>query len=210
MELRLSDRHIVALNVLLGLILAYFGVAAARDVVALTRTTVNSPVQSRRARVAKEVAADQSRAAYQAIVDRDIFNLVPPPAAPAPVVVEDLHLTLVGVSQASKGKPYAIVADERGEQAVYRVGEIIPDSGKLLEVDKDRAIVEHGGKQVVLEFPKEALNDGSQGFEDSQPGVQPGGTLLNGALYRRREFSGSDAAAHSHGRMGRRFSAHRE
>jgi type II secretory pathway component PulC len=163
-ELRLSDRHIVALNVLLLTVLAYFAVVAGKDLLALRSSVVDAPLLSRRGRIANSSPANQSRAAYQAIVDRDIFNLVPPLAPPPQVVAGDLHITLVGVSQASKGKPFAIVADEQGEQSVYRVGEIIHDSGKLLEVDKDRAIVEHGGKQVVLELPKDDMGDSSQGF----------------------------------------------
>src|ERR1700691_2014297 len=164
MELRLSDRHIVALNVLLVTVLGYFAILAGKDVLALRSSAAGGPVLSRRGRIANSSPANQSRAAYQAIVERDIFNLVQPPTPPPQVVVENLHITLVGVSQASKGKPFAIVADEQGEQSVYRVGEIIPDSGKLLEVDKDRAILEHGGKQIVLELPKDDMGESSQGF----------------------------------------------
>jgi hypothetical protein len=61
-------------------------------------------------------------------------------------------------------KAFAIVSDEHGEQSVYQVGEIIPDSGKLLEVDKYRAILELGGNKVVLELPKEDRGDSFQGF----------------------------------------------
>ena len=159
MELNLSDRHIMAVNVLLFAVLAYFATLAAKDIVGLRRAPAEAPVARVRAKVMRDSSANLPRKAYQAIVERDIFNLVPPPAPPPSVVVEDLHLTLVGVSQATRGKPYAIVEDQTGEQSVYRVGESIPGSGKLLEVTKDRAIVEHGGKHVALELPKNELND---------------------------------------------------
>jgi type II secretory pathway component PulC len=159
MELRLSDRHIIALNVLLVTILAYFAALALNDLVMLRHASVELPAMHvRDART--DDAANKPRAAYQMIVERDIFNLEPPPSAPAPVVHEDLHLTLVGVSQMTKGKPYAIVADAQGEQSVYRVGEVIPGAGKLLDVGKDQATVLHDGKQVVLEIPKEELEGG--------------------------------------------------
>jgi type II secretory pathway component PulC len=163
MELHLSDRHLMALNVLLVAVLVYFAALAVNDVVVLRRAPAEAPVPRTRGRVADD-ASHRPRAAYQAIVERDIFNLVPPPAAAPQVVVEDLHLTLIGVSQTTKGKPYAIVADRRGEQAVYRVGETIPGSGKLLEVGKDRAIVEHGGKHVVIELPNDDMNSARGGF----------------------------------------------
>lgn len=134
MELHLSDRYILALNFLLVTVLAYFGFLAAKDLLSLRGATIEAPAQQRRHQAADDSAAKRPRAAYQAIVERDIFNLVPPPPPPAPIVVEDLHVALVGVSQATKGRPYAIIADARGDQGVYRVGEMIPDSGKLLEV----------------------------------------------------------------------------
>ena len=73
-------------------------------------------------------------------------------------MIEDLHLTLIGVSRMSKGKPFAIIQDQRGEQAVYQVGETIPDSGKLLEVETDRAVVEHDGRKVIVELPQDEIS----------------------------------------------------
>jgi type II secretory pathway component PulC len=166
MELRLTDRHIMAVNVLLVGVLAYFAVLAVNDVVAFRGAPIAAPILHTQSKVADDFTANRTRAAYQAIVERDIFNLEPPPPPPAaPVVVEDLHLTLIGVTETSKGKPYAIFADRTGEQSVYRVGEIIPGSGKLLEVTKDRAIVEHGGKHVALELPKDNMSGDDSGDE---------------------------------------------
>jgi len=158
MELKLSDRYIMALNVLLFAVLAYFAVLSVNDVLAYWRAPAEAAAPHAGSKVADDSSGDRTRAAYQAIVERDIFNLAPPPTAAPQVVVEDLHLTLIGVSQTTKGKPYAIIADRSGQQSVYRVGEMIPNCGKLLEVGKDRAIVEHGGKQVALELPKEDMN----------------------------------------------------
>ncbi len=171
MEFRLSDRHVIALNMLLITGLAYFAALSLNDVVGLGRAPAEAPMLGARSRVIDDASAKRPRAAYQAIVDRDIFNLEPPPAPASEVVVEDLHLTLIGVTQTSKGKPYAIIADASGAQSVYRVGEAIPGSGKLIEVGKDRAIVEHGGKQVVLELPKDDLNHPG-GFASNEPPAQ--------------------------------------
>jgi len=160
MEFRLADRHIIALNVLLVTILAYFAALALNDVVMLRHAPIELPAMHVRGS-RHDDGATKPRAAYQQIVERDIFNLEAPPAAPPPVVKEDIHLTLVGVSQLTQGKPYAIVADAQGEQSVYRVGEVIPGAGKLLDVGKDQATVLHDGKQVVLEIPKEDLEGGA-------------------------------------------------
>jgi len=143
----------MALNALLVAVLIYFAALAVNDVVGLHRGTEDAPAPRVHGKVARDLSANRPRAAYQAIVERDIFNLVPPPPPPAQVVVEDLHLTLIGVTQTTKGKPYAIIANQLGEQSVYQVGEEIPDSGKLIKVEKTRAIIEHDGKQVAIELP---------------------------------------------------------
>ena len=161
MELNLSDRHIVALNLLLVVVLSYFAALAVNDVIRLRRGTSDAPARLVEVKLTDDSSANRSRAAYQAIVERDIFNLVPPPAPAPEVVIEDLHLTLIGVSQTTSGKPFAIVADPTGQQSVYQVGETIPGAGKLLEVGKDRAVIEHGGKQVAIELPKDDMNGGT-------------------------------------------------
>ena len=153
MEFNLSERHIMGLNALLVVILAYFATLSVKDVLAL-RAAAPPPVAVRSTKIV-DAPTNLPRSSYQTIVDRDIFNLVPPPAPVAPLVVEELHLTLIGISQTSKGQPYAIVQDPTGEQSVYRVGEVIPDAGKLLEVDKDHAVVEHGGQRVAIDLPND-------------------------------------------------------
>jgi type II secretory pathway component PulC len=193
MAINLSDRYIMALNVLLFAVLAYFAVLSVNDVLAYWRTPAAVGVAHVADKPADESFANRQRAAYQAIVERDIFNLVPPPAEAPRVAIEELHLTLIGVSQSSKGKPFAIIADRTGVQSVYRVGEMIPNSGKLVGVEKDRALVEHGGKQVALDLPKEDMSgppssglnayagdeaepnaddSGEQGAERVNPGLQ--------------------------------------
>ncbi len=155
MELQFTERHILALNALLAAVLIYFAALSVNDVVGAYRGTDDAPVHHARAKVAQNAFANRSRAAYQAIVERDIFNLEPPPAPPPQVVEEDLHLTLIGVTQTTKGKPYAIIANQLGEQSVYQVGEEIPDSGKLAKVEKARVLIDHNGKEVALELPKD-------------------------------------------------------
>jgi type II secretory pathway component PulC len=167
MSNRLSERQIMALNYLLITILAYFAALAANDILVARSRSDGFVVHS--VSRAVEPAPSHSRSDYQAIVDRDIFNLTPVVVAAPPPVIEDLHLTLIGVSRMSKGQPFAIIEDQRGVQAVYRVGETIPDSGKLIAVEKDRAVVEHDGQNVVIQLPKDELT--------SAPGLRRLGTV---------------------------------
>jgi hypothetical protein len=65
---------------------------------------------------------------------------VPPPAA-APIENDALAVKLTGTSQQSTGKPFAIIEDREGVQALYQVGQMIPDAGRLLDVARESAVI---------------------------------------------------------------------
>lgn len=183
MNNRLSERHIMVLNYLLITVLAYFAALAANDIVS-GHSRTSEDFFARTVSRAVDQIPNHSRTDYQAIVERDIFNLTPPPVVAPPPVIEDLHLSLIGISRMSKGKPFAIIQDQRGEQAIYRVGETIPNSGKLIAVESDRAIVEHDGRKVTVALPTDGISgppglrrlempeqveDSDQGGENADP-----------------------------------------
>ena len=172
MEIRLTERHIVALNFLLVAVLAYFAARTVNDIIAMrmTPTPVAAPHAARR--IVDDGAINRPRVAYQEIINRDIFNIPPPPQAVGPVVEKiDLQLDLIGVSTASAGKsPYAIIANRRGEQGVFRLGQQVGDAGKLVEVDKDRVLIDHKGKRIALELPENEL---PSGVEAAVPELPP-------------------------------------
>jgi general secretion pathway protein C len=159
MEIRLTERHIVALNFLLIAVLAYFAALSVNDIVAMRLTPARAPVPQFVARSADNGTSNRPRVAYQEIVNRDIFNIAPLPQEHVEVVEKvDLHLDLIGVSIATAGRPpYAIISDRIGQQNVYRLGETIPSAGKLVEVEVDRVFIDHNGKRVVLNLPKNEL-----------------------------------------------------
>jgi type II secretion system protein C len=75
------------------------------------------------------------------------------------VVVEDLHLKLLGTSLLSKSKPYAIIEDQSGNQSLYQVGEDIPDAGRLVSVERTRAIIDRGGQRVAIDIPTSNISE---------------------------------------------------
>jgi general secretion pathway protein C len=151
MELRFTQRHVVALNILLIAGVVYFAARCVNDFVLRRMTVDTAPVATTAA--PKSFSGAKTRNYYDAIVKRDVFNLVPQEIGPAPVVVEDLHLKLLGTSLISKSKPYAIVEDQQGNQSLYQVGEDIPDAGRLVSVERTRAIIDRGGTRVAIEIP---------------------------------------------------------
>ena len=172
MDTRLNERHIIALNFLLVVVLAYFAALTVNDLVRMRLTPVDDALPRIAERPPVSNVDHRPRGAYQEIVSRDIFNLAPLPQPRVHIAEKlDLHLDLIGVSIASAGKPpYAILSSRSGEQNVYSLGETIPDAGKLVEIDPDHVLIDHQGKRVALYLPK---NDLPGPVEAAQPEEPP-------------------------------------
>jgi general secretion pathway protein C len=152
MQLRFSQVHVTILNFVLVAALAIVAAMSVRDIIA--RRVANEPDAPAAAMLAPRTANGiRTRAYYDAIVRRDIFNEAPQDTGPAPVVEADLNLKLIGTSQLSKSQPYAIIEDPAGNESLYQVGDDIPDAGKLVSVETNRAIIDRGGKRVAIEIP---------------------------------------------------------
>jgi len=153
MHFRLSERYIAALNFVLIAAIAYFAALSADDLIA--RKLAAGAALEPPSRVARrEVAANLSRASYSAIVDRDVFNSVKQ-AAPEPVapVAVNLHVKLLGTSELTSAKPFAIIEDEQNhQQSLYRLGDEIPDAGTLVAVERTRVLINHDGELRSLEI----------------------------------------------------------
>lgn len=157
MRFWLSERFIPALNFILIAAIAYFAALSADDLI--VRGLTVAPSIEPPARAARRESADNlSRASYSAIVDRDVFNAVKQAApAPAAPVAVDLHIKLLGTSELSSAKPFAVIEDERDhQQSLYRLGDEIPDAGILVSVEKKRVLINHDGELKALEISDDA------------------------------------------------------
>jgi general secretion pathway protein C len=163
MGLNLSARYFTALNLLLMVGIAYFAALSANDVIK-GRLVGSVTIKPLPAPAALAPEPTYPRSHYDQIVNRDIFN-APAEEAAAPVVSEDLHLKLLGTSIQTAQQPWAIIEDERNaKQALYQLGDDIPDAGKLVAVERTKVFIERQGKRVALEIP-----------EDQMPAVPPSG-----------------------------------
>ncbi len=174
MTLRFSERYVMAVNLLLIAVLAYFLALSVNDII-LGRVAGGAP-----ARLAALAGAEPSapvvypRAFYEAIAKRDIFNLVPMAEVPAETAT-NLHIRLLGTSTLTLSKPFIIVEDDNNhEQSLYRMGDEIPDAGKLVGVYKNDAILLRQGRRIKLEMPS-AQNTAPT--EMPRPFGLPGGPL---------------------------------
>jgi general secretion pathway protein C len=152
MNIRFTQVHLTIANFVLVGALAIVLAMCVRDVI--EHSVSNEPdVPAVSLAAPKAAGGVRTRAYYDAIVKRDIFNEVPQESGPAPVVEEDLNLKLIGTSLQSKSKPYAIIEDEANTESLYQVGEDIPNAGKLVSVETNRAIIDRDGHRVAIEIP---------------------------------------------------------
>jgi type II secretion system protein C len=177
MQLRFSQIHVTILNFVLIAVLAIVSAMCVRDII--VRNVSSEPDAPVSMSVRNAVAGVRTRPYYDQIVKRDIFNETPQVSAPAPPVEEDLHLKLIGTSMLSKSKPYAIIEDPTGNESLYQVGEDIPDAGKLVSVEVNRAIIDRGSHRVAIEIPSSDMPE----VPSSQLGV-PGVPAFRGPLLR--------------------------
>jgi type II secretion system protein C len=156
MQLRFSQIHVTILNFVLVAVLALVSAMTVRDFIA--RRVADEPdTASNMASTRRAMTVAKTRTYYDAIVKRDIFNETPQETGPAPVVEANLTIKLIGTSLLSKSKPYAIVEDSAGNESLYQVGEDIPDAGKLVSVEVNRAIIDRNGHRVAIEIPTSDL-----------------------------------------------------
>ena len=155
MNFAVNELHITILNLLLvGLLAIFLGLSIedaykfhlAKDV--LPSISERSPMAGERPEFIK-----RPRIFYNAITDRDIFNLAPPPETAA--VSEKLDIRLLGTSFVTSGQPFVVVENQQGQQALYRKGDQIPGVGQVLEIQQDRAILMHNGHRVAIEIPRD-------------------------------------------------------
>jgi len=157
MQIRLSDRYVAALNFALIAAIAYFAALSADDLIARGLTAgagFQAPVRTAR----HVIAANLSRASYSVIVERDVFNSIkeaPAPSAAPPAT--NLHVKLLGTSEITAAKPFAIMEDTNNhQQALYRLGDEIPDAGTLVAVERKRVLINHEGQVKSLAIFEEA------------------------------------------------------
>src|SRR5579863_6609846 len=146
MTFNLPERYLFAINLLLAALVIPW--CAARTVSAMIKlhyaaNVVTQPLEVSVSGAPVNLDASLPRAAYNVINQRDVFNLAPATATVAPVEDEDLKITLLGTSHLTGGTPdFAIIEDEDGGQQLYRLGETIPSVGRLVQIGKNRAIIE--------------------------------------------------------------------
>ena len=97
-----------------------------------------------------------------------LFGEIAPEAEPVKAVVPvdapdtRLKLSLHGTfSSTDKDLARAIIADERGDEEMYAVGDMLPGNAELSEIQADKVILLRGGRYEVLRLPRDSIAGGS-------------------------------------------------
>lgn len=147
-------------NFLLVGLLAYWLALVAGDIARLRLASWDRPAAGPAQAHGLLAAAARPRAYYDPIVSRDIFHLVAKAAAAAGPAPRP-QVQLLGVSELTFAPPFVVVEDlNTREQALYRLGDFIPDAGTLVAIAKDRATVEKDRQRFVLELPSQNAAQG--------------------------------------------------
>jgi general secretion pathway protein C len=150
-----SERYVTILNFLLIAVIVYFLAQSVSDAIKLHLASDVVPAGTESvARHASRanLAGRRPRPYYDAIIQRDIFNLAPAPES-ASQQDEDIQLKLLGTSHLTSGKPFVIVEDSGGNQSLYRLGDTIQNVGRVVEISESRVVILHNGHRVAIEIP---------------------------------------------------------
>jgi general secretion pathway protein C len=115
--------------------------------------TVTSPPQ-----------VNQQQALVRQLPNWHLFGEVAPEAAPVKTVVPvdapdtRLKLSLHGTFSSDDAElARAIIADERRNEEMYAVGDILPGNAELSEIQADKVILLRGGRYEILRLPRDTI-----------------------------------------------------
>ena len=111
---------------------------------------------------------NQQEALVRQLPNWHLFGEVAPEAEPVKTVVPvdapdtRLKLSLHGTfSSADPELARAIIADERGNEEMYAVGDVLPGNAELSEIQSDKVILLRGGRYETLRLPRDTIAGGS-------------------------------------------------
>ena len=83
------------------------------------------------------------------------------PALPVDIPESRQRLRLKGVIAGSEGNSLsaAWIADDRGNEKAYRMGDALPGGGELVKILSDRVILRISGRHEMLSLPKDSLSN---------------------------------------------------
>jgi len=158
LQSRNTRRLVWVLNILLVIWIASLVATLTWDLLAPSETQAPEAVVT--APVALPVNPD--RQLISQLPGWHLMGVVAKGSAPVqtsvPVDAPDTKLKLIlrGVySSDDQGKGHAIIADPRGKEEQYSIGDTLPGNAELSEVHADKVILQRGGRYETLRLPRD-------------------------------------------------------
>jgi len=110
----------------------------------------------------------------------DLFGQAPQVVAtPRAVPEAQTDLQLRGLMSGGD-QAFAIIADARGDESIYRVGDELPDGSRLSAIEPFRVLIEQSGRESVLALERELARSSARSTPSAsraQPRANPGRSL---------------------------------
>ncbi|HEY4743802.1 MAG TPA: type II secretion system protein GspC [Desulfuromonadaceae bacterium] len=157
-------RALTIINVILGVAIVAILAAMVADRLSLRLGASLAPRGGKEAAVpAPPAPRTEDLAFYAPILGNGLFGkaaqgqltpIVNAPAAQAAPVTAPTDLLLLGTALGSFRETFALVRNNtKQEERVFRLGDMVFDAGRLVEVKKEQAFIEINGKKVELLTP---------------------------------------------------------
>lgn len=91
-------------------------------------------------------------------------------AGPAAPSISPTDLIVLGTIAGRSDLSYAIIADKTGQQEVYKIGDNVLGFGKLAKVDKDKVVINSGGRNIDIPILDISVTEEVKAGGPGQPG----------------------------------------
>lgn len=182
------QRALTITNILLGIAIIALLASITADLLARRLNVSLRPKTPPKAAPVSATRTTEDLAFYAPILANGLFGsatrgqttaIVNAPAStPVAPVTAPAELMLLGTATGSSNETFALVRHSaKQEERVFRLGDMVFDAGKLVQVTREQAFIVVNGKKVELLTPMTPPASAPAG--QTQPAANPGGTLVS-------------------------------
>jgi general secretion pathway protein C len=165
-------RILTLLNILLWIGLFFASLFLLRNIISVSVRKIDAPAQA--THISQRLIEKKDIKEYESVLHNNPFGIsggsLNIPSTSTGTILSDLRL--IGTIYGHSIHGYAILADQTGKQAMFRVGEDVFDSGVLKKVEKYRVFIEKNGKLTKISMIESVLNGDVLGNSGSSPSAR--------------------------------------
>ncbi len=172
----LNNRYITYLNIILSIAIFFASLFLIRDLVLLSTKEENSPKSKRNPPSINEMLPIKNRIEdYKLILNNNPFgikggelrSLAGSLNSNKDFQNKEVDILLLGTVSGPPELSYAIFADNKGTQEVFKIGESVFGVGILKAVKKDRVFIKNGSRIVEIPFEDLKIREVKKGASEA-------------------------------------------